>query len=391
MTSRERVVAAINHKQPDRIPIDIGGTLATTIHQALYGELRRRLGVTDKSTQMLELALQTAIISEEMLNVLHGDVVGIYSKPPKGWKMVIDAESNSYVDEWGIRYKMPRDGWYFEMVDHPLKDATLASLENYDWPDPYDEGRFEGIEERAKYFFNETDFAATVGCTFGGGILQDGAWLVGFEKWFSSLANDPPLVEKIMDKVLGFHLGYWDAMLSRIGKYVQVVVLGDDLGTQNSLFISPEMYRTFIKPRHKKLVDAIKSKADVKVLLHSDGAIRKIIPDIIDCGVDILNPIQVSAKGMGDTRALKEEFGDKLVFWGGGCDTQGVLPFGNPEDVRAEVIRRINDLKPNGGFVFAPVHNIQPDVPVENVLTLYKTALEFAPYDLNEFQSHMDN
>lgn len=383
MNSRERIVTTINHKQPDRIPMDIGGTLATTMHHTVYDGLKKELGIIDKSSEILDLSLQTAVISEEMLKALHGDVIGIFPKPPKSWKMVIDTEDDSYVDEWGIRHRMPHNGWYFEMVDHPLKNATFKNLDTYNWPDPYDESRFEGVEERAKYFFKNTDFAITVGCTFGGGILQDGAWLVGFEKWFYSLANDPYFAEKVMDKILEFHIGYWNAMLSRIGEYIQIVVIGDDLGTQDSLFISPDMYRKFIKPRHKKLVDAIKNKANVKVLLHSDGAIRGIIPDIIECGIDILNPIQVSARGMGDTRALKEEFGDKLVFWGGGCDTQRVLPFGSSGDVRREVIKRIKDLKPNGGFVFAPVHNIQPGVPVENVFTLYKTALEFASYNFN--------
>ncbi len=184
-----------------------------------------------------------------------------------------------------------------------------------------------------------------------------------------------------MDRLLDFHVEYWGAVLSRIGRYVQIAVIGDDLGTQNGLFISPAMYRKYVKKRHRKLVDAIKSKADVKVLLHSDGAIREIIPDIIDCGVDILNPIQVSATGMEDTASLKEEFGDRLTFWGGGCDSQTILPFGCPDDVRKEVMSRINDLKPGGGFVFAPVHNIQPFVPVENVLTLYKTAAMFGKYD----------
>jgi len=292
------------------------------MYQTIYDELKRKLGIMDKSDEILELALQTAIISEEILRKLHGDVVGIYPKFPKSWKMVIDIKDNSYMDEWGIRYRMPRNGWYFEMIDHPpLKDSTLKSLDIYDWPDLYDEGRFEGVEEKAKYFYKNTDFAITIGCTFGGGILKDGTWLVGFEKWFYSLANDSYFVEKVMDKVLEFHIWYWDAMLSRSGKYIQVVVLGDDLGTQDSLFISPDIYRRFVKPRHKKLVNFIKSKADVKVLLHSDGAIREIISDIIDCGIDILNPIQVLARGMGDTKALKEEFGEKLVFWGGGCDT----------------------------------------------------------------------
>jgi uroporphyrinogen decarboxylase len=183
-----------------------------------------------------------------------------------------------------------------------------------------------------------------------------------------------------MDKLLEFHIGYWDAILTRVGKYVQVIVLGDDLGTQDNLFVSPEIFREFIKPRYIKLINSIKSKADVKVLLHSDGAIRELIPDLIEVGIDILNPIQVTARGMGDTKSLKEEFGEEIVFWGGGCDTQKILPFGKPEDVRREVKRRVSDLKPGGGFVFAPVHNIQPEVPIENVLTLYETALQHGYY-----------
>lgn len=358
----------------------MGGTLATSMHKNIYNELIKRFGLRVNKNEILELALQSIVIDEKVLEKLHGDVVGIYSKPPKSWRLKINLEDKSYIDEWGVKYKATRGGLYFDIVDHALKEVTSESLDKFNWPDPYDEGRFEGVEEKAKHFYENTDYAISVGCTFGGGILQDGAWLVGFEKWFSLLISDPSLAEKVMDRILEFHIGYWDAMLSRVGEFVQIVVLGDDLGTQDNLFISPALFRQLIKPRYKKLIGFIKSKADVKVLLHSDGAIKDIIPDLVDVGVDILNPIQVSAKGMDDTKLLKEEFGEKIVFWGGGCDTQKILPFGKPEDVKNEVEKRVSDLKPGGGFVFAPVHNIQPEVPIENVLTLYKTALSCGQY-----------
>ncbi len=383
MNSRERVTLALNHKEPDRVPIDIGATHVTSIHRTIYKKLNKALNIAnDSEEKILQFSLQSVIIGEEMLEKLHGDIVGIYPNPPKKWKMEIDSEDNSYFDEWGIKYKLTENGFYFDMVQHPLKGITVQSLDKYNWPDPYDEGRFEGIEEKAKYYYENTDYAISVlkEKNIPGGILQDCAWLVGFEDWFCILALNKDLATKLMDKLLEFHVGYWDAMLSRIGKYVQVVVIADDLGSQDGLLISPDMYRKFIKPRHKKLVDFIKSKADVKVLFHSDGAIKDIIPDIIEIGIDILNPIQLNARGMNDTKLLKEEFGEEIVFWGGGCDTQEILPFGKIEDVEREVKRRIEDLKPGGGYIFTPVHNIQPGVPIQNVLTLYKSALKYGCY-----------
>ena len=380
MNSRERIIKAINHKEPDRVPIDIGGTLATSMHRIIYDKLKRKFNIKNSKDEILELALQSVVLDEKVLKKLNGDVIGIYSKPPKSWKMRINPEDNSYIDEWGLKYKATKGGLYFDIVDHALKEVTAEKLDRFNWPDPYDESRFEGLKEKARYFYENTDYAISVGCTFGGGILQDGAWLIGFENWFGLLLSNSNLSEKIMDRILEFHIGYWDAILSMVGKYVQIAVIGDDLGTQDNLFISPKTFSDLIKPRYIKLVNFIKSKADVKVLLHSDGAIRELIQDLIDVGIDILNPIQVSARGMGDTKSLKEEFGSKIVFWGGGCDTQKILPFGTSEDVKNEVQKRISDLKQGGGFVFAPVHNIQPEVPIENVLTLYETALSCGYY-----------
>jgi uroporphyrinogen decarboxylase len=365
--------------QPDRVPIDIGGTLATTMHQSIYERLMQAVGLGNSEEGTLETALQTAIISEDLVKLLNGDIVGLYSRE-KDWKVLSNVQEQLYIDEWGIMYRLPSSGWYYEMIDHPLANANLASLNDYSWPNPKDSRRFSDIEKKARHYFENTSFAITAGCTFGGGVLQDGAWLVGFERWLSSFAENIVFVEEVMDRILEFHIGYWDAMLERIGKYIQVAVIGDDLGTQESLFISPRMYRSLIKPRHRKLVDTIKRKADVKVLLHSDGAIHDIIPDIIECGIDILNPVQVSAKGMEDTKKLKKEFGRDIVFWGGGCDTQKVLPFGTPKGVKQEVVRRMEDLKSDGGYIFAPVHNIQPLVPIANVLAMYEAAFEAALY-----------
>lgn len=383
MNSRERIILTLNHKEPDRVPIDIGGTHATTMHINVYKKLKKKLGVVEETEdEILQYTLQTAVISERMLKKLNGDVVLITTNTLNNYNKNISLENNSYVDEWGIEYRLPNNGLYFDIVGHPLKNISFQSLEKYNWPDPYDKRRFKDVKDKAKYYYKDTDYAIAVlkEKDFLGGILQDCAWLVGFEEFFCLLATDEELANKLMDKVLDFHMGFWEAILSRVENYIQVAIISDDLGTQDNLIISPGMYRKFIKPRHKKLVELIKSKSDAKVLLHSCGAVREIINDMIEIGIDMLNPIQLSAKKLGDTKLLKEEFGEKIVFWGGGCDTQEILPLGKPSDVEREVERRIRDLKPGGGFVFAPVHNIQPDVPIENVLTLYKSALKFGKY-----------
>lgn len=383
MNSRERINLTLNHKEPDRIPIDVGGSHVTSMHRTIYEKLIKVLNIESRVEEnILQFSLQSVIVDEKVLKKLNGDVVLICSNRVRNWGNKVNQEDNSYLDEWGIKYRLPKNGYYFDLIQHPLKGVTDYSLYRYNWPDPYDESRFEGIEEKVKHFYRYTDYAISVlkEREIPGGILQDCAWLVGFEDWFCLLGSNQNLATKIMDKVLEFHIGYWDAILSRIGKYVQVAIIADDLGSQDSLLISPDMYRKLIKPKHKKLIEFIKSKADLKVFLHSDGSVKNIIPDLIEIGVDILNPIQLTAKDMDNTKLLKDEFGEKLIFWGGGCDTQKILPFGRTEDVRNEVKKRILDLKSGGGFVFAPVHNIQPGVPIQNILTLYKSALEYGIY-----------
>ena len=193
------------------------------------------------------------------------------------------------------------------------------------------------------------------------------------------LAINKELASKVLDIVLAQRKDFYGKFLDVVGPYVDMFMGSDDLGTQEGLLISPELYREMFKPRHKELNEFVKSKANVKLFHHSCGAIRELINDLIEVGVDVLNPIQVSAKGM-DTKKLKQDFGEKIVFWGGGCDTQKILPFGSPAEVREEVKQRISDLKPGGGFVFTQIHEIQPETPPENIMAMFEAAKEHRAY-----------
>lgn len=206
-----------------------------------------------------------------------------------------------------------------------------------------------------------------------------GQRLCGFEDWLVNLMTNPKFAGALLDKGVEIESQMLKNMLGEVRDNVDVVVCPDDLGMQNALLISPELYRKIIKPRHKRLFDAVKSHTKAKLLLHSDGAIAPVIGDLIDVGVDVLNPVQVSAAGMGDTKWLKKEFGEHISFWGG-IDTHHVLPFGTPEEVREEVRKRIQDLAPGGGYVLASVHNIQAEVPPENIIAVYEAVFEYGRY-----------
>jgi uroporphyrinogen decarboxylase len=213
------------------------------------------------------------------------------------------------------------------------------------------------------------------------GIMQHTAILLGFERYYDCFSTDLSFLLNVMEKVLEFEFAYMDTVLPEVKDYVQIVSTSDDLGTQSGPMINPEIYREWIKPLHKSLIEHIKRRCDAKIFFHSCGAISQFIPDLIEIGVDILNPVQVSANKM-DSKKLKSEYGKDITFWGGGCDTQGVLPRGTPKDVRTEVLNRITDFAPGGGFVFCPVHNIQPEVPPANLVSMYDTLLDHGHYPL---------
>jgi len=381
MTSRDRVLAALAHREPDHVPLDIGGSDVTGIHRDAYRRLARFLGLHD-DVHLYHRVQQLALPSDEMLQSLEVDVRPLVVQPSDRWELVIDdtGTHQSLVDEWGVEWAMPKaGGLYFDMVRHPLREVSDASeLTNRNWPDGANKARFRGLRRQAAPLAAR-GLALTLAPAYGG-ILESAAWLRGYEDFYMDLIREPILTETILDATLRFHLDFWAAALEEVGDLLDVAVEYDDLGWQSGLLISKEMYRRYVKPRHRELFSFIKEHSRAAVFLHSCGAVYDLIPDFIDTGVDILNPVQVSAAGMGKTRQMKEEFGNDLVFWGGGVDTQAILPRGSAEAVREEVKRRIGDLAPGGGFVFAAVHNIQPDVPPENIMAMWEAWQEYGSY-----------
>ena len=382
MNSRERVLAALQHKNPDRVPIDIGSSMMTGIHRDAYHRWRSILGLPkDLSNQFFEPSMQIVYAAEDFLDFLEIDTRPALPAWPKGYPLVIheDHDSKYYFDEWGYGLKMPKsDPIYYSLFYHPLKMAeTFSDLRLHTFPDPKDDTRLNPIADQIQLAENKKK--AIVLNNVCAGTMEVASWLRGLDQFLMDLALQPEMAEYLLDKVMDFKLAYWKMVLEKFGDRIDVVVESDDIGTQASLLISPRMYRKFIKPRHKKIIDFIKTKSSAKVFFHSCGAIRPIIPDLIDMGVDILNPVQFNLPGM-DARSLKKDFGDDIVFWGGGVETQSVLSWGTPNEVRENVCKQIEYLAKGGGFVFATVHNIQADVPPENLVAMWQAVMDFGHY-----------
>jgi uroporphyrinogen decarboxylase len=366
MTSRERVRAALTRTEPDRVPVDIG-TSVTSIHKDAYTAVRRHLGLPEREVVILDRMQQVVVVDEDVLERFHADTRQLALKPARAWQA---AGGGEYLDEWGVRWRPASEGRYYDMVEHPLAAATSPKdLERYAWPDPEAPGRFEGLAERARLLHEDTGYAVVLN-GFHEALFGLPSWVRGHERFYVDLAEGSAMAEALLDRFLDYVLRLATRALELAGPYVDVVRVADDLGTELGPIVSPRLYRALIKPRQRKLYDLIKSRSRAFVLLHSCGSVRDLIGDFVDIGVDALNPVQLSARGM-DSAELKRDFGRHISFWGGGCDTQRVLPFGSVEDVRAEVRRRVRDFSPGGGFVFAPVHNIQYDVAPEKIVALY--------------------
>ncbi|RPI10732.1 MAG: hypothetical protein EHM71_02800 [Zetaproteobacteria bacterium] len=380
MTSRARVLASLDHQEPDRVPIALGQATGDGITVPAYRNLLIRLGLGDRPVQVKDSRAQTARVDEDVLRRFRVDVRGLGLGAPDGWK---DRwlDEHTVQDEWGVVRTRPPGSHYFDLCRSPFADdPTRSAIERHPWPDPANPGRYRGLGEQARRLRRETEYAIVldVNCAFFLRCCE----LRGWENFYTDLVADVEFAEALMDRYLEIRLAMAERALAEVEDNVDIVmVTSDDLGMTEGTLISPALYRSVIKPRQRRTFDLIRARTDAHLYYHTDGAVYSLLPDLVEIGVQVLNPVEVRAAGMGDTARLKREFGDALTFWGA-IDTHHVLPQGTPADVREEVRRRIRDLGPGGGYVVSPVHNIQPDVPPENVVAMYDAAYELGRYPL---------
>ncbi len=375
MDRRERFQTITSFQEADRVPLDMGSHVAS-IHRFSYAKLKAYLDDPELKNQdlVLDRMVQNVVPDEKLLRRYNIDFRWIAPH----WIDVVDVRDDIYKDMWKIEWQYMLDA--YSVYASPLSTAkTISDLENHPWPDPYNPKLWEGLGERAKWLYENSDYVL-VADAIKGGILTKALQIRGYEQMFADLANNIAFAEALMDKLLDLYKLFWEEFLKVVGPYVSLVYFTDDIGGQSSMMISPDTFRQLVKPRLAALIDHIKSKADVKFMYHTDGTVTPVINDIIDMGVDILNPIQTSALGM-DTAVLKELYHGRLCFHGA-IDVQQMLPFSSPEEVRYDVARRLYDLGRGGGYILAPCHNIGSDVPPENVEAMYHAANELGTYPL---------
>lgn len=373
---RERILLAINHKEPDRVPVDVGGAPATTLLIPAYDNLKKILKLK-KETRILDKFFQMAVVDDEVARTLDVDAVLITPYAPYNYKDT-EFEDGSYIDEWGIKaVKKPKDSIYYSFGTHPLGGAvSIGDISRYKFPDAVNSGRFRKLKERIDYLYNNTDFAI-IGSS-GVSVFERSWYLRGLENIFNDMFFNKKLLHILFNRISDYCLAKAEKFLDIVGDYIQVYFTGDDLGTQHGPLMSTALYREFVKPYHKKIYGFIKSKTKAKIIIHSCGSIYDFLPDLIDAGIDGINPVQTTAFKMEPGR-LKRDFGSELIFWGG-IDTQKILPFGTEEDLKNEIINKIEALASGGGYVLAAVHAIQPDVKPQRVLKMIKLAKEYGRY-----------
>lgn len=371
MNSAERMEKALNHQEPDRVPLDLGGIVSGITLKA-HLNLKEYLGIEEKD-YIIDKTQQLAKPSNRILEEFGIDTRYVFINCEEHQP---DKQEEYFIDEWQVKRKRSENyagGVYYDIVASPLEDKTLADLKKEDWVPVVAD--VESVINKTKKVAQENE-DKTIILNYMGATFEHAWYLRGFEKLLMELHQDPDVINYIIDKIVDHRKSFYNQVLPQIDPLVDILMVGDDLGTQIGPLISPDIYRKLIKPKQIDLYKHIKDKADVKLFYHTCGDCLEFVPDLIEAGIDILNPIQVSSL---DPQQLKKEFGKDLVFWGG-IDTHEVLPFGNTEDVEEEVKKRIDQLAPGGGFVLNSVHNIQADVPPENVVAMFKTALEYGKY-----------
>ena len=408
MTPRERVLATLNHRQPDRVPIDLSGHRSSGIAAMAYARLREFLGLPKKPIRVYDPVQQLAIVDEDVLQRFQVDTIELgraFALEDKYWTdwvlpdgtpclMPVWAMPERDRQDWVLFSKprrqviarMPEGVWYFEQTNFPFLDhEDLGRLEDElaecMWsavaspPGPIagGPGGDQVLVEGAQRFRQQTD-RAIIGL-FGGNLLELGQWFYRNDNFFMLLAGEPDRAHAFLDKLMEIHLRNLDRFLRTVGPHIDIILFGDDLGMQSGPQVSPAMYREYFKPRERLMWQTVKKLAPhLKIQLHCCGGVRELLPDLIDAGLDAINPVQITCRGM-EPAGLKRDFGGQLTFWGGGCDTRQVLIQGSPREVTEHVRRLLDIWRPGGGYVFQQVHNILADVPPANVVAMYEAAL----------------
>lgn len=399
MTSRERVLAALERRPVDRVPVDFGGTRQSGIAAAAYHRLRAHLGLHGRRpVRVFDLFQMLAEVEPDVAERFGADCVGLYRPEVafglrnEGWKpwrlfdgtpvevpggFAPETEPNGDLvlrRNGEVIARMPRDGFYFDRMEK-YPGALHPELERWE-PPRLDGATLEHYHRQAEALFTGTDKAivAPLGPPYE---LFFGLGQGGFEQWMLTLATEPDYVRALYAKLVDAWLDNLHAFHAAVGDRVQVLQICDDFGTQRAPFLSERLFRELVQPAYARGLAWVHRHTRWKVMLHSDGAIFPLLPAIVEMGVDILNPVQINAAGM-EPRRLKDTFGDRLVFWGGACDPQRTLAFGTPAEVRREARANLEVFSRGGGYVFAPVHNIQANVPPENIVALFEAVREFA-------------
>ena len=373
MTPRQRVMAALSHKQPDRVPIDLGSTTVTGITTTAYERVRSRLGLPNQETKIYDRISQLAIVEPDAMDLLGIDIRGIKAGAADDRPDIEWTEGDGFTNEWGLLWTRSDTANLYFVANAPLSgEISKADILHYPWPDPDDKGRRRGLQEKVREIRAQGDYAILLPLQTG--FVQMSQLLRGFREWYSDIALHPDLICFLMDQIMEIEMAIAGNLLNEVGDLIDVLMHFDDLAIQDRTIVSPAMYRKLIEPRLRIFYEFLHSRTKAKLIHHSDGAIAPFIESLIDIGIDGLNPVQISAKGMEDIRTLKEKYGSRITFWGG-VDTQSILPFGTQEEVREHVQWLVDELNQDGGFVLCSCHNILQDVPGENIITVYETAL----------------
>ncbi len=395
------------------MPVDLGAMRSTGITAVAYGRLKEHLGIDSGHIYVYDVVQQLALPEEKILDFVESDIVDlgrVFLRDKQDWSDFTlpngaAAKIPAYVrfvpreggwlamgaDDTTIGV-MPQGAYYLSQTRFPLQDWDGADLtvldklpelmEKVTWSalpcapyhKPLTPEHLADIRRRAKHLYETTDYAVMI--AFGANLLEWGQYLCRMDQFLIDLVENRRKAEALLDKLVEMHIGNLEKILDAVRGYVQIIQMGDDLGTQLALEISPRLYREVFKPRQKLIFETVKKRSGPPIFLHSCGAIADILPDLIEVGVEIINPVQTSARGM-DPARLKREFGKDIVFWGGGCDTQQVLPLGTLDEIDAHVKERIETFAPGGGFVFTQVHNIMPNVPPRNIVAMFDAVKKY--------------